>query len=61
MKKLVFVCLILIAQQAIGQKIVKDHYTTSGGVLGAANYSKFRVTDNDALKYDNEFGWSAGG
>ena len=61
MKKLVFVCLILIAQQAVAQKIVKDHYTTSGGLLGAANYSKFRVTDNDALTYNNEFGWSAGG
>ena len=28
------------------QNIVKEHYTVSGGLLGAANISQFRVTDD---------------
>ena len=61
MKKLMFVCLIFLFQQGFAQKIVKDHYTVSGGLLGALNYNKFRVTDNDNVSYDGKFGWSAGG
>lgn len=39
---------------------VKDHYTVSGGILGDFNYSRFRVGDNDNLKYDWRPGWGAG-
>jgi hypothetical protein len=42
---------IFILQGAISQNIVKDHYTVSGGLPGAANFSKFRVADNDNLDY----------
>ena len=44
------------------QKIVKDHYTVSGGLLGAMNIDKFRM-DGDNLgeiEYDPKAGWSAG-
>jgi len=61
MKKYLFVFVLFLAQQGFAQKIVKDHYTPSGGLLGAANYNKLRVTDNDNLSYDFRFGWSAGG
>jgi hypothetical protein len=46
---------------AFAQKPVKDHYTVSGGLLGAANYSKFNVSGNSNVKYDYKFGWGAGG
>ena len=44
------------------QNIVKEHYTVSGGLLGAANFSKFRVsgTNTANVKYDGATGWSAG-
>jgi outer membrane protein OmpA-like peptidoglycan-associated protein len=44
------------------QNIVKEHYTVSGGLLGAANFSKFRVsgTNTANVKYDGKTGWSAG-
>ena len=61
MKKIFLLCLIFLTHQGIGQTIVKDHYTVSGGLLGALNYNKFRVTDNDNVSYDSKFGWSAGG
>ena len=61
MKKLMFVCLIFLFHQGFAQKIVKDHYTVSGGLLGALNYNKLRVTDNDNVSYDGKLGWSAGG
>lgn len=37
-------------------------YTVSGGLLGAANWSKFRIPDNDVnnTEYDARAGWSAG-
>jgi outer membrane protein OmpA-like peptidoglycan-associated protein len=41
-------------------KIVKEHYTPSFGLLGAANFSRFRIKDNDNLEYDFKFGWGAG-
>ncbi len=61
MKKILFVSALFIICRGFGQNIVKEHYTPSGGLLGAANYTKLRVVDNDALKYDFGFGWSAGG
>lgn len=43
-------------------KPVKEHYTISGGVLGAVNSSQFRFKDNDAgnIDYDFKGGWAAG-
>ncbi|GAO42592.1 OmpA family protein [Flavihumibacter petaseus] len=43
-------------------KIVKEHYTVSGGILGAWNYNRFR-TDGDNpsnIDFDWKSGWSAG-
>jgi len=44
------------------QNIVKEHYTVSGGLLGAANFSKFRIEGANTanVKYDGATGWSAG-
>ncbi len=53
-------CAVLSAQMAFSQKIVKEHYTVSGGLLGAANFAKLRVSDNDNLDYNSKFGWGAG-
>jgi outer membrane protein OmpA-like peptidoglycan-associated protein len=44
------------------QRIVKDHYTISGGLLGAMNIDEFRM-DGDNLTeidYQSKAGWSAG-
>ncbi len=37
-------------------------YSVSGGLLGAANFSKFRIPDkfNSNISYDGKMGWSAG-
>ena len=45
------------------QNIVKEHYTVSGGLLGAANFTQFRITgDNpDNIDYETKTGFSAGG
>ncbi|MBC7947424.1 MAG: OmpA family protein [Chitinophagaceae bacterium] len=45
------------------QKIVKEHYTVSGGLLGGANFSEFRITENNptGIDYNTKIGWSAGG
>jgi outer membrane protein OmpA-like peptidoglycan-associated protein len=64
MKKLLSVVLLsLVVATVYSQKIVKEHYTVSGGLLGAANFSKFRIPgDNDAqVDYDTKTGWAAGG
>jgi outer membrane protein OmpA-like peptidoglycan-associated protein len=60
MKHLFVAACLLIIQSAVGQKIVKDHYTVSGGILGAANFSNFSIKDNSNLSYDMKFGWGAG-
>jgi outer membrane protein OmpA-like peptidoglycan-associated protein len=57
---LVAACLLLL-QSAVGQKIVKDHYTVSAGILGAANFTNFSIKDNSNLDYSTQFGWGAGG
>ncbi len=61
MKHFFVAACFLIIQSAAGQTIVKDHYTVSGGLLGAANFSKFRISGNDNLDYNTKFGWGAGG
>src|SRR5689334_12401351 len=43
------------------QKIVKEHYTVSGGILGAADFTKFQDKNPAGIDYDLETGWSAGG
>jgi outer membrane protein OmpA-like peptidoglycan-associated protein len=53
-----------VLTQTHAQQIVKEHYTVSGGLLGAANFSKFRVGgDNNSsnIDYDFKTGWSGGG
>ena len=47
---------------AYSQNIVKEHYTVSGGLLGAANFTKFRIggQNENGIKYNVETGWSAG-
>jgi len=64
MKKLCLFVLSCCAFATIySQNVVKEHYTASGGLLGAANFSQFRVTGDNAGKpdYNSETGWSAGG
>ena len=42
------------------QNIVKEQYSVSGGLLGAANFSEFRKPSAN-IDYDTKTGWSAGG
>jgi outer membrane protein OmpA-like peptidoglycan-associated protein len=63
MKKLsLFVLSCCTFATIFSQNIVKEHYTASGGLLGAANFSQFRVTGNNPLNIDYNFegGWSGG-
>ena len=56
-----FVCSSLFAQNA--EDAGHPNYTISGGLLGAANFSKFRIPDDNnttALKYDTKAAWAAG-
>ena len=48
------VAAITLATASFAQ--TKDRYTVSGGVLGAANYTKFRLDDN-ATNVDSKFKW----
>lgn len=60
-KPLVFLMLLLaISSVSFSQKIVKEHYTVSGGLLGAMNFSKFRTTGTNTDRYDIRPGWTAG-
>lgn len=63
MKKAFLLVLSCFAIVAIySQNIVKEHYTVSGGLLGAANISQFRVTDDEVgdKDYNFETGWAGG-
>ena len=65
MKKLflfVLGCCVVVSATLHAQKITKEHYTVSGGLLGAANFSKFRIPGNhdDAVDYDTKTGYAAG-
>jgi outer membrane protein OmpA-like peptidoglycan-associated protein len=49
----------LLAQEAT----TEARYTVSGGLLGALNFSKFRIPDNDNVsspEYEGRTGWSGG-
>jgi len=52
-------CYAFIALHA--QTVTKEKYSVSGGVLGAANFSQFRVTGNGTADYTFKGGWSGGG
>ena len=69
MKKTFFVVILLCNLATYAQsnapdpstlKVVKEHYTPAFGLLGAANFSRFRVSGNDNANYDFKFGWGAG-
>jgi outer membrane protein OmpA-like peptidoglycan-associated protein len=57
---LVLSCLVFVALNA--QDVVKERYSASGGLLGAANFSKFKLDgDNpDNVDYDTKTGLSFG-
>jgi outer membrane protein OmpA-like peptidoglycan-associated protein len=61
-KTSLLVAACFVSAAIFSQNIVKEHYTTSGGLLGALNFSQFRVTgDNTSnIDYDMQSGWSAG-
>ncbi|HQW03054.1 MAG TPA: hypothetical protein PLR30_11280, partial [Saprospiraceae bacterium] len=64
MKKFILHLLMLtIAVTSYAQKTAHDRYTVSGGVLGAMNFSKFRLDGQNPanISYDAKVGWSAGG
>ena len=62
-KALLFVLSYFVIVTIYAQNIVKEHYTISGGLLGAANFSEFRITENNPsnVDYDTKTGWSFGG
>jgi len=63
MKKVfLFVLSCCMISAAYSQNIVKEHYTVSGGLLAAANFTKFKLggPNESAVKYNVETGWSAG-
>ncbi len=64
MKKVfLFILSYLLIATIKSQTIVKEHYTVSGGVLGAVNVSHFRLdgANNGNIDYDFKAGWAAGG
>jgi len=52
-----FVVVTIHAQSTVTTK----QYTVSGGLLGALNFSEFRIPDVDTVDYDTQTGWSFGG
>ena len=64
MKKILFLLFSLITITAIqAQKSYKWKYNTSGGVLGAFNFSEFKTWGSNAgsVDYNTRTGWAAGG
>jgi hypothetical protein len=58
MKQILTALCMFILQGTISQNIVKGHYTISGGLLGAANFSKFRVAENENLYFFSNLDWA---
>ena len=55
------VAILLFATAAFSQTAkAKSKNGISGGLLGALNYSKFRMKDAAAIDYKNDFGYAAG-
>lgn len=64
MKRILLMALCgLTFSNLIAQDKTESHYTVSGGLLGAANFSKFRIPDKSATSpdYDTKTSWAAGG
>jgi outer membrane protein OmpA-like peptidoglycan-associated protein/opacity protein-like surface antigen len=61
-KHLLYLILSFVFLGATAQTQVKDHYTVSGGLLGAANFSNFRITGDNVgnVAYKLSPGWAAG-
>jgi len=61
MKKIFF--LVLSCCFIITSINAQNDYTVSGGLLGAANFSKFKITENNhnSADYETKTGWSLGG
>jgi len=57
-----FVLSCAIAATLYSQSEVKERYTISGGVLGAANFSQFRIPNGNGFEVNYGFrpGWAAG-
>ena len=62
-KTFLFVLCCYATNLIYAQNIVKEHYTVSGGILGAANFSKFNIANENPnnVDYKMKAGWSAGG
>jgi outer membrane protein OmpA-like peptidoglycan-associated protein len=66
MKKVILFVLCCSAITMLSaQKIVKEHYTVSGGLLGAANFTDFRYNNSDGnhddIDYKTKASWALGG
>ena len=49
-------------ENPLPEKKITDHYTVSGGFLGAVNFTKFRLTGENPgkINFKSKMGWSAG-
>jgi len=58
-----FVLCCFVITAIYSQNIVKEHYTVSGGLLGAANFSEFRNVESTPsnIDYQSKVGWAFGG
>ena len=61
MKHLVVNMIFLILTISASSQDLRPHYPVSGGVLGALNYTQFRVTDVSTIDYKNDAGYAFGG
>ena len=48
------------AQDTVSNKITKAHYTASGGILGAFNYSTLQLKNNNAFDSKYKAGFAGG-
>lgn len=60
MKRIFLALFLMIGHFGMSQNIVEERYTVSGGILGAANFNKLRIIDNDNIDFDMKPGWGAG-
>jgi outer membrane protein OmpA-like peptidoglycan-associated protein len=57
-----FVITLIYSQSIVKEHYTTEHYTVSGGLLGAANFSEFRKPDNNplAIDYSTKVGYAGG-
>lgn len=62
-KPFLFLLSCFVITMVYSQNIIREHYTISGGLLGAANFSKFELEGGNLgdIDYNYKTGWSAGG